>query len=326
MNKRRVLFAIRNPEARRQAGLAKAIQVARALGASLELFHAICDPIFIELTRLADQSVDALRERVEAESRTALERLCAKVRRHGVEARPSVEWDYPPHEAVVRRAQAIKADLIIAECHQGARTRAWLIHLTDWELLRLSPMPVLLIRNAKPYRRPLTLAAVDPAHAHAKPTQLDERILAAASEFSKVLRGELHVMHANFPSIVGIVTPETQAWATLTFEELLAQERAAFEAFRRNMRVPRTRAHLVEGNPVTVIPRLADELGADLVVMGALSRSGLQRVFIGNTAERVLGALNCDVLVVKPEKFALRIAAEPRGIRVQAPPTPVLTA
>ena len=85
-------------------------------------------------------------------------------------------------------------------------------------------------------------------------------------------------------------------------------------------------AHLAEGNPAKQIPRLAHALGADLVVMGALSRSGLQRVFIGNTAERVLGALKCDVLVVKPEKFGLRIAAEPRGIRVQAPATPVLTA
>ena len=133
-------------------------------------------------------------------------------------------------------------------------------------------------------------------------------------------------MHANYPSIVGLGAPETQTWATLTFDDLLGQERAAFEAFRRNMRVPRTRAHLVEGNPAKQIPRLAHALGADLVVMGALSRSGLQRVFIGNTAERVLGALKCDVLVVKPEKFGLRIAAEPRGIRVQAPATPVLTA
>jgi hypothetical protein len=41
----RVLFAIRNPEAKRQPGLAKAIQVARALGASLDLFHAITDTL-----------------------------------------------------------------------------------------------------------------------------------------------------------------------------------------------------------------------------------------------------------------------------------------
>jgi universal stress protein E len=324
MAARRVLFAIRNPEAARQPGMAKAIQVARALDASLELFHAICDPIFIELARLGDDSVDALRERIEGEVRIPLVRLCDTARKHGVEASYSVEWDYPPHEAIVRRAQALEADLIIAECHKGGRTRAWLMHLTDWELLRLSPVPVLLIRNGKPYRRPLTLATVDPAHAHAKPTKLDERILAAATEFSKGLNGALHVMHANYPSIVGLGPPVNHTWSTLTYDELLEQERQAFETFRTNVGVPRTRAHLVEGNPAVQIPRLANKLGADIVVMGALSRSGLGRIFIGNTAERVLGALKCDVLVVKPENFVTHVPAEVRGMRVQAPATPVL--
>jgi nucleotide-binding universal stress UspA family protein len=32
-----------------------------------------------------------------------------------------------------------------------------------------------------------------------------------------------------------------------------------------------------------------------------MSRSGLKRIFIGNTAERVLDGLQCDVLVVKPK-------------------------
>lgn len=324
MAARRVLFAIRNPEAARQPGLAKAIQVARARGASLELFHAICDPIFIELAQLGDNSVDALRERIEGEVRIPLARMCETARKHGIEAGYSVEWDYPPHEAVVRRAQALHAELIVAECHKGERTRPWLIHLTDWELLRLSPVPVLLIRNGKAYRRPLTLAAVDPAHAHAKPSRLDERILAAGTAISKGLRGALHVMHANYPTIAGVGSPVDHGWSTLTYDQLLDQERAAFETFRSNVGMPRTRAHLVEGNPVVQIPRLARKLGADIVVMGAVSRSGLGRIFIGNTAERVLGALNCDVLVVKPETFVTHVAEEPRGIRVQAPTTPVL--
>ena len=34
--------------------------------------------------------------------------------------------------------------------------------------------------------------------------------------------------------------------------------------------------------------------------MGAVSRAGLKRIFIGSTAEHVLDSLHCDVLVVKP--------------------------
>ena len=71
---------------------------------------------------------------------------------------------------------------------------------------------------------------------------------------------------------------------------------------------------------IPYIPAVAQKLGADLVVMGAVARSGLKRVFIGNTAERVLGALPCDVLVIRPLRFRKRIASAARGIRVIAPP------
>jgi universal stress protein E len=37
-----------------------------------------------------------------------------------------------------------------------------------------------------------------------------------------------------------------------------------------------------------------------MLVMGAISRSAVGRLLIGSTAERVLDALPCDVLIVKP--------------------------
>jgi len=41
----------------------------------------------------------------------------------------------------------------------------------------------------------------------------------------------------------------------------------------------------------------------DVMVMGAVSRRGLDRIFLGSTAERVLDRLPCDLLIVKPEGF-----------------------
>jgi universal stress protein E len=57
--------------------------------------------------------------------------------------------------------------------------------------------------------------------------------------------------------------------------------------------------------------------------MGAVSRSGLKRLFIGNTAERTLDRLDCDVLVVKPQEFVSRVAPKSRGPR-RALPGPML--
>ena len=47
--------------------------------------------------------------------------------------------------------------------------------------------------------------------------------------------------------------------------------------------------------------------------MGAISRSSLSRFFIGNTAERVIDDVQCDVLVVKSPDF--RTAVTRRATR-----------
>jgi nucleotide-binding universal stress UspA family protein len=44
---------------------------------------------------------------------------------------------------------------------------------------------------------------------------------------------------------------------------------------------------------------VAREAGADLIVTGSHGRTGLERVLIGSTSERILNATECAVLVVK---------------------------
>ena len=44
----RILVAVKDPHARRQPGVEKAIHIARTLDASIELFHALSAPVLIE--------------------------------------------------------------------------------------------------------------------------------------------------------------------------------------------------------------------------------------------------------------------------------------
>jgi universal stress protein E len=321
---RRILFAVKDPAARRQPGIDKAIRIAKSFGASLELFHALASPVFQEVQPLVGSTLEELRRHAQEQAQLQLEGFFAPARKSGVALSCAAEWDYPPHEAVVRRAQRIGADLIIAECHKGTRLGAWLIHLTDWELLRNSPLPVLLLRSGRPYRRSVTLAAIDPTHQHAKPLDLDARILDAARQFSVATRGSMHVMHANHPSVFGMALGDPAldgATLALNYDELRIQDAKEFETFLATWNIPRPRRHLVDGEPAAAIVRTARRLGAGVVVMGAISRSGLKRLFIGNTAERVLSALTCDVLVVKPLGFAKRVDVQPRGMRVITAPS-----
>jgi universal stress protein A len=60
---------------------------------------------------------------------------------------------------------------------------------------------------------------------------------------------------------------------------------------------------VVTGHPADAIVRVAQERGADLIVMGTHGRTGLQHVLLGSVAEKVVRTAPCPVLTVrhKPE-------------------------
>jgi universal stress protein E len=302
----RILAPVRNYSARSLAHVNKAAQLAKAFGARLELFHDIADPIIVD---------DALRRpgftfsRLKADLRQlaveGLERLAAPLRASGVNVSTAAAWDYPPYEAILRRAAAIGADLIVAPRRARHRLPA-LLGYTDWELLRLSPVPVLLVKTSAPYRRPVILAAIDPTHAHAKSSALDKRILDYAAALGGALRGALHVVHADRPRPL----PPALTFDTKRRRELLAQydqvAKATFDKALAKQSIPVSRRHLVRGDPVAAIPAITRKTRSAIVVIGAVSRSALKRAFIGNTAESVMDELRCDLLIVKPAKFAVQ--------------------
>ena len=61
--------------------------------------------------------------------------------------------------------------------------------------------------------------------------------------------------------------------------------------------------HVIKGEAKYVIPNLTKELGAELIIMGTVGRSGIPGYIIGNTAETILTAIDCSVLAVKPNGF-----------------------
>ena len=63
------------------------------------------------------------------------------------------------------------------------------------------------------------------------------------------------------------------------------------------------RTHLVKGSAQKEIPALAKQIGADLIVMGTVARTGVPGFIMGNTAETILNQIDCSVLAIKPPGF-----------------------
>ena len=304
---RRILVAIRDLDRVSRAQLRKAATVARLAGARLELFHADGTPMLPERGGTAGAQSDRIAQR----SQRRLERLRKARVFAGLKVTCQAVRDYPPHEAVVRRAVQAKADLVVAASRTHHLGQRFLLLNTDWELIRNCPCPVLFIKSARDYRRPALLAAVDPFHVHAKPARLDRQLLATGGALAGVLRGQLHVFHAYLPLAMSFVAPLEQApvWLPPGAEEAnTAQVARAFNRLAQSAGIPRGRRHLEMGDVPGRLLATVQRIRAGIVVMGAVSRSGIRRVFIGSTAERVLDELRCDVLVVKPRGFRTTVS------------------
>jgi universal stress protein E len=85
--------------------------------------------------------------------------------------------------------------------------------------------------------------------------------------------------------------------------DLVHQRRTAVLRLMEGRSIPGARLRLAEGRPEAELPTLAEDLEIDVLVAGAVSRSRLEQVFIGGTAERLLDRVGCDLLVVQPPGF-----------------------
>jgi universal stress protein E len=321
---RRILAAVKNPAARSLPAVHKAAQIAKGLGAQLTLFHDIATPLYTEALQSRAGDLKSVQRELQIARREQLERLAGRVRRHDIDVDVAADWDYPPYEAIIRKALRIDADLLVIENHHGSgkHPARWLLAYTDWELLRRCPIPVLLVKNRSLYRRPRVLAAIDPRHSRAKHGNLDKQILRAGAMLVQALHGELHALHAHSPAL-----PIMPAMADAPLIDLAAdraeRERAARRALVRavdGFGVQRSHCHLVEGRPDDAIPAATKRERSAILAMGIVSRSGLERFFVGNTAESVMDTVQSDLLVVKPAGFEPRVRRTGRGVQILSMP------
>ncbi len=321
---RRILVAVKDPGARVLPAVNKAAQIAKGLNSRLTLFHDIATPLYAEALRGRDVDLKAWQREVQTSRREQLEKLAARVRKHGIDVDVAADWDFPPYEAIIRKAQRISADLLVVENHHGTgRHHArWLLAYTDWELLRLCPIPVLLVKNRRLYHRPRVLAAIDPSHAHAKPSNLDRQILRAGAQLVHALHGELHALHALLPAMPMVPALPDGPLADMGVgrEEIVEAARSQLAKAVDGFDVKPSHCHLEEGRANEVIPRTARRERCSIVAMGVVSRSGLKRFFIGNTAEYVMDAVTADILVVKPPDFESRVPRAGRGVQILSLP------
>ena len=81
-------------------------------------------------------------------------------------------------------------------------------------------------------------------------------------------------------------------------EQIQETAKAHLEEFAKTLSIAPENQHLIFGRPETEIHTLANQIEADLIVVGSHGRHGLA-LLLGSTANGVLHGAPCDVLAVR---------------------------
>lgn len=301
------ILCVVDPTVETHPVIKRARWLAERTGAHLELRVCFYDQRLSGGLAFDSAALEEARTEVIAEQQRALDGIVEKLSQEGLTASASAVWDHPLHEAIVRSATSLGADIVLKDTHRHDGFDIRTLSNTDWSLIRTCPVPLWLVKPNTKMSSLNVIAAVDPNHEHDKPAELDSLIVELGRAMTQGEGETLHAFHAvNTLSTLARTSPTTME-PTFRFgdemvERMLEVHRRTFDDLVAREGITQECTHFFEGNMHEVLPNLVANLDAELVVLGAVARTRLKRLFIGSSAERTLDRVSCDLLVVHPNR------------------------
>jgi nucleotide-binding universal stress UspA family protein len=206
-----------------------------------------------------------------------------------------------PWRLILDEARGLPADLLVIGTHGRSGFEQLLLGSVTEKVLRRAPCPVLTVGHvrAHPRKGPLfrrILCAADLTHASQQ--TLDVALSLATENDAQITL--LHVMEnlpgGNGAGLVHRVPPRVPLP-----HELVAEARAELrKAVPDPVRVFCEVTERVEtGAPWSEILRVAEQMDAELIVMGAHATGAVGRMVFGSTTSQVVRRAHCPVLVIQ---------------------------
>lgn len=293
MSRLTVILAATDFSPAAERALARAMRLAKTHDARVELVHTFdAAPV---LPAWGDPGggawvgekmfMDGVREQLEQTRAT----LAAA---HRVEIRANLEVG-PAHRQIAMHAQRSGADLIVIGASGASSVLRRLLGSTAQNVVRSSHVPVLVVRRDADADYASLIAGIDFSEDSDAAARFAQRLAPGAC---------LHLLHV-FESVYDNALART----SLTHEEqsrLRASERTraeeALSAVAAQMRASgagEVISHLLEGSADSGLETAIDELGADLLALGAHGKTRWEAGLLGSTSQHAVSHAHCDVLV-----------------------------
>ncbi len=261
--------------------LARSVTLARHFNAGLEIFLCEAEGAYALQHQYDARSSEAAHRSGLTRLNAWLQRLWNSLQVNDVPAVMETVYESPLCEAVRRKVERNKPNLVVRGV---GGTEGSTFSVSDFDLVRSCPAPLLLTRGRPWKAAPSVAAAVDISGEESP--ELIRTILRAAGNVAEHFDASLDVFYAgrfeNAPPQV-----------VQSHEKLLRGHAAAADLHPRQV-------HVVIGEPARVIPRFVAQQGYELLVLGALTHSTSRTAPVGTLTGRLLETVDCELLLVKP--------------------------
>jgi len=283
-----------------ETALQRALDMAASNGAQLTLASLVAE-IPIPAAHI-QQSFVEIRQ-------AELTDLLGRVERHDVPVDIQVGVSNLGSIELIKTVIRHHYDLLIKPTDSTGHGSHLLFGHQDQRLLRKCPVPVWIVKPQHKGRIKNILAAIDVDPEVAANAELNGRIVELARSLAELYQSKLHVVHAwhmygedmlrgarsQLPEVhVDLILQQSHDLHRKWLESFLGQSALQHGDFT---------LHMEKGEPAQVIAALVEQQDIDLTIMGTVARTGIPGFIIGNTAEKILGAIDCSVLAIKPGSF-----------------------
>jgi nucleotide-binding universal stress UspA family protein len=292
-----------------------ALAVARLSGASLHLVHVLqpLASVYSEAPLFADGDLEA---RIKDRLRGYLDSVACRLGRLSPTAITAVLEEGEIVPTLRRFASDSRADLVVMTTHgRGPLGRFWLGSVAD-ELVRVLPMPLLLVRPADTVSDAAQFGIEPPLKKILIPldgSKLAEQMIDRAVELGR-LTGAAFTLLGVIKPVPDVAFPTGSASLDAEVQNMIKQMDALQEKQRAEMSIylegvarPLREEGLCVGTKVAIgerpgvsILREATPPAVDLVALETHGRRGLSRLILGSVADKVIRGAAVPVLVHRP--------------------------
>lgn len=293
MTRLQTILAATDLSAAARLACERAVRLASACDACLELQHVVNTGALDSLRLLFASQPDDLQQRLLDEAREELRSLLAELHDGlGGSANLHLGIGNVVNE-ITRQADALDADLLVLGAHGSSLVRDLIVGSTTERVLRRTGRPLLVVRRPAPRGYRQVLIPVDFSARSLKAIEVARRL---APKAALVL---LHTFEVPFEGRLRHAGVSEQELAALRASAQREGETRMAELIAR-AGLPAAALHslVLYGDPSVQILEHERLQGSELIVIGKRGQNSLEDLLLGSVTKHILSQAQSDVLVI----------------------------